>query len=177
MKKLLFVAFLGLAPTLGVVAQTTYKFGHINGQEVLFLMSERDSAQAKMMAYAKDLEEQVETMQVEYNNKLNSYQKQAKTWSDAIREQKEKELQEIGQRIQEFQATAQRELQEKQTEFLQPVIEKANAAIRKVGKDGGFTYIFDTSSGTVPYADPEQSTDIMPQVRKELNITKELPKR
>ncbi|GHT69136.1 membrane protein [Bacteroidia bacterium] len=176
MKKYIFIALIGIGAS-GVLSAQNFKFGHINGQEVIALMPERDSAEAKFTAYAKDLSEQVETMQVEYNNKLNNYQKSAKTWGDAIREQKEKELQDLGQRIQEFQVAAQQDLQKQQADLLRPVIEKANAAIKKVAAEGGFTYIFDVSNTAVSYWNPEQSTDIMPLVRKELNITKELPKK
>lgn len=175
MKKFILIAF-AIAVCSTLTAQT-YKFGHINGQEVIALMPERDSAQAKFMAYAKDVEETLETMQVEYNNKLNTYQKSAKTWSDLIREQKEKELQELGQRIQEFQVSAQQDLQKQQAELLRPVIEKANNAIKKIAAEGNFTYVFDVSNSAVTYWNPEQSIDIMPLVRKELGITKELPAR
>jgi outer membrane protein len=135
-------------------------------------MPERDSAEVKFMAYAKDLEEQIELMQVEYNNKLQAYQQKAKTWSDAIRDAKEKELQDLGQRIQEFQVTAQQDLQQRQGELLRPVIAKATEAIKKVGKDNGFTYIFDTSNAALAYWDTVQSIDVSELVSKELGIKK-----
>jgi outer membrane protein len=173
MKKITLLSLFIVACTAGMAQ--TFKFGHVNGQEVIALMPERDSAQAKFMAYAKDVEETLETMQVEYNNKLNTYQKSAKTWGDAIREQKEKELQDLGQRIQEFQVSAQQDLQKQQAELLRPVIEKATAAIKKIAAEGNFTYVFDTSNSAVTYWNPAQSIDIMPLVRTELGITKELP--
>jgi outer membrane protein len=170
MKKIILCALLAAAAT-GASAQQTYKFGHINGQELLAMMPERDSAEAKYMAYVKDLEEQVESMQVEYNNKLQTYQQKAKTWSDAIREAKEKELTDLGQRVQEFQMTAREDVQKRQMELLKPVIDKATAAVKKVGKDNGFTYIYDVSNAALAYWSTEQSIDITDLVKKELNIT------
>jgi outer membrane protein len=170
MKKVLLAAIAAVA-ALSANAQN-FKFGHINGTEVVALMPERDSAEAKFIAYVKELEEQVETLQVEYNNKLNTYQQKAKTWSDIIRESKEKELQDLAQRVQEFQASAQQELQKQQSELLRPVIEKAANAVKKVGKDNGFTYIFDTSNAAVAYWDEATSIDVMDLVKKELKITK-----
>ncbi|MDR2938025.1 MAG: OmpH family outer membrane protein [Prevotellaceae bacterium] len=169
MKKLILCAAIVVA-AVSAKAQQTYKFGHINGQELLALMPERDSAEAKYMAYGKDLEEQIELMQVEYNNKLQAYQQKAETWSAAIREAKEKELQDLGQRVQEFQMTAQRDLQAQQSELLRPVIEKATNAVKKVGKDNGFTYIYDVSNAALAYWNTEQSTDILDLVKKELGI-------
>ncbi len=170
MKKIILCAALVAAVALGANAQQAYKFGHINGQELLAMMPERDSAEAKYMAYVKDLEEQVELMQVEYNNKLQTYQQKAKTWSDAIREAKERELADLGQRVQEFQVTAREDVQKRQMELLKPVIDKATAAVKKVGKDNGFTYIYDVSNAALAYWSTEQSVDIIDLVKKELGI-------
>ena len=60
------------------------KFGHINTTELVALMSDTDSAMVKLKAYQTELEEEMEAMQVEYNNKLNTYQQKAATWTAAI---------------------------------------------------------------------------------------------
>jgi outer membrane protein len=161
----------------GAASAQTYKFGHINTQELIALMPERDSAQVKLETITKDLQEQIQAMQLELQTKYTTYQQKQATWTAAILEAKQKEIQELGVRAEEFQRTAQEELQRQQQLLLQPVILKANATIEKVAKQEGLIYVFDISVGVVPYYNPEQSTDILPLVKKELNITKELPAR
>jgi outer membrane protein len=151
------------------VAQSNLKFGHINGQELLSLMPERDSAEIKLRAYGNDLSEQIEELHVEYNTKVQSYMQRRNTLSEAIREARERELTELQQRIQEFEATAQQDYQRMQGEIMRPLIEKADAAIKKVAKQQGFLYIFDVSVGSVVYFS-EASIDILPLVKKELGI-------
>ncbi|HOP04003.1 MAG TPA: OmpH family outer membrane protein [Tenuifilaceae bacterium] len=146
------------------------KFGHINGQELITLMPERDSAEVKLKAYGADLTEQIEQLYVEYNNKAQNYQQRRNTLTDAIREQREKELSDLEQRIREFEATAQQDYQRMQGEMMQPIMEKADAAIKKVAKENGFLYIFDISAGGVVYFS-DSSVDILPLVKKELGIT------
>jgi outer membrane protein len=171
--KLFFVLlFTGLFST--VFAQN-YKFGHISTQELIMLMPELDSVQVKVEAYAKELQEQIQSMQLEYQTKLVTYQQKQATWSVALLEAKQKELQDLGTRIEDFQRTAQEELQRTQQQLMQPVYLKANKTIEKVAKQEGLTYVFETTA--VPYFNPEQSIDILPLVKKELNITKELPVR
>lgn len=153
------------------IAQSPLKFGHINGQELLMLMPERDSAEIKLRAYASDLSEQVEQLHVEYNNKAQTFIQRRDTFSPAIREARERELAQLQQRIQEFESTAQQDYQRMQGELMKPLMDRADAAINKVAKDNGFIYIFDVSAGSVVYFS-EQSTDILPLVKKELNITK-----
>ncbi len=164
-----------LVTGLILLASSTYaqtpKFGHINVQELISLMPERDSAEVRLRAYGKDLSEQIEQLQVEYNNKVQNYLQKKDTFTQAIREMREKEINELEQRIQEFQQTAQQEFQRMQGELMRPVIEKADAAIKKIGKANGFLYVFDVSTGGVVYFS-ESSTDIMPLAKKELNITK-----
>jgi len=75
------------------------------------------------------------------------------------------------QRIQDFEATAQQDFQRMQGEIMRPLIEKADAAIKKVAKQQGFIYVFDVSVGSVVYYS-DASIDILPLVKKELGINK-----
>ena len=150
-------------------AQSKQKFAHINGQELLMVMPDRVEAEAKLNAYGQDLSEQIEELHVEYNNKVNSYMQRRATLSDAIREARERELAELQQRIQEFEATAQQDYQRMQGEIMRPLMEKADKAIQEVAKREGFIYVFDLSAGSVVYFSNE-SVDILPLVKKELGI-------
>ncbi len=158
--------------TAGINANAqNFKFGHINSQELLTAMPDRDSAEAKVKKHGQVIQDQLEELQVEFNKKYQDYVQKRATLTDAIREMKEKELQEMQQRAQDFQQNAEQDYQRFQAETMKPVIEKADAAIKKVAKANGFTYVFDISGGILLYYS-EQSTDILPLVKKELGITK-----
>lgn len=146
-----------------------YKFGHINSAELLSLMPERDSAQAKIQQYAKDLEGELEIMNVEYNNKLNDYIEKQDILTPLVKQTKEQELSEFQSRIQDFTNNAQQDLQQQEAQMIQPIIQKAEKAIKDVAKENGFTYIFDLSRGAVIYFS-EQSEDILPLVLKKLGL-------
>ena len=146
-----------------------YKFGHINSQELLSLMPERDSAEAKIQQYAKELEAELEIMNVEYNNKLNDYIEKQDILTPLVKQTKEQELSEFQSRIQDFTANAQQDIQQQEAQLIQPIIQKAEKAIKDVAKENGFTYIFDLSRGAVIYFS-EQSEDILPLVLKKLGL-------
>ncbi len=146
-----------------------YKFGHINSQELLSVMPERDSAEAKIQLYAKDLEAELEIMNVEYNNKLNDYVEKQDILTPLVKQTKEQELSEFQSRIRDFTANAQQDLQQQEAQLIQPIIQKAEKAIKDVAKENGFTYIFDLSRGAVIYFS-EQSEDILPLVLKKLGL-------
>ena len=148
-------------------AQT--KLGHINMQELINLMPERDSAVIKLENYAKELDETMQGMQQEFNTKYQTYQQKSATWTAAILEAKTKELQEMQDRLQMFQQNAQQEMGQLQQTLYAPVFDKANKAIEKIGTDGGFTYIIDLSAGAVIFKGAS-SIDLLPMAKEELGI-------
>ena len=87
---------------------------------------------------------------------------------DAIRTVKEKELEDLGMRIQDFQQTAQESIQKKKEDLYGPILKKADAAIKEIAKEKGYAYIFDTSGGTVLYA--QESDDVMTLVKTKMGL-------
>ena len=146
----------------------SFKTGHINRDEIIMTMPDYDSAMKQYNAYGQELTNALELMQVEYNNKLDQYVKDSKNLTDLVKANKEQELADMQNRINNFQQQAQVQLQEKQTELLNPIIERATAAINAVAKDGGFIYIYDIR--TLVYVDTVKSTDIGPLVKTKLGI-------
>lgn len=152
----------------GVYAQKKQKFGHIDSNELLQLMPGRDSALAKIQAYAQTLENQLKAMQNELETKYQEYLSNETNMTDLIKQTKQKELQDIQARIETFQESAQTDLDKKQTELLKPIVDMAKAAIEKVAKDNAYTYIFDAGLGILLYSDPTE--DILPLVKLELGL-------
>ncbi len=168
-KPLLLIVFAVTA--LALNAQQKIKLGHINSQELLEAMPASDSAQKKLEKIATDHESVLEEMSVEFNKKLEAYRKalEAGTLSDLARASKEAELEDLQNRIQVFEQTAQQDLQKKRVELFTPVQEAALNAVNEVAEENGFTYIFDTGMGGVVYTSPD-SQDILPLVKKKLGL-------
>ncbi|MCD6366794.1 MAG: OmpH family outer membrane protein [Bacteroidales bacterium] len=150
-------------------AQSKGKLGHIDSGKLLSLMPEREKAQNDLQNYSKQLEDQLMAMQTELQNKYNDYLAKKDSLSDILLQTREKELQDLQTRIQNFQTSAQQDLQKKEQDLLQPIIEKAKNAIQKVAKEKGYSYVFDTSIGALIYW-PEDSDDLLPLVKKELGL-------
>lgn len=133
------------------VGNFTYaqKFGHINSQELLAVFPESEDAQKQIEEYAKTLEEQLEKMQVEYNNKLNDYVQQRETMTDFLKQSNEEELGNMQQRMQAYQQNAQQELKKKEASLIQPLLLNANNAIKAIGERDKLTYIFDKGAGAI----------------------------
>jgi len=174
LKKLL-VLILFAAATISAGAQNQ-KFGHIDLQALVQLMPERATAETEFNTFQSDLEDVLAEMQQNYQQKQQNYQQKLTELeqlgdeaSEVKRNAKITELQELQQRIQNYQMTAQQQLQQKQAELLSPVFDKAEAAIEEVAKEQGLLYVFDIGSRVVLYKS-NQSVDLLPMVKQKLGI-------
>jgi len=168
MRKLLLSAVIAIGIMMPAMAQVKIKLGHIDSMELLQSMPGRDSAQKTLQVYSKVLENQLTAMQKEMETKYQDYQTNGATWSQSILQVKQKDLQDLQARIEAFQQSAQKDLKDKETELLKPIIDKAKKAIEEVSKENGYTYVFDSSVGVLLYFD--QSDDLMPMVKKKLGL-------
>ena len=109
-------------------------------------------------------------MSVELNNKNDAYTKESKNLTDIVKQTKEQELIDMNRRIQDFQTNAQTQLQNKQVELFQPVYAKVDKAIKDVGKENGFMYVFDIAKGSLLYFDETKSTNMMALAKAKLGL-------
>ena len=164
MKKILLLVAAALLFSVGTA--DAQKYGHVNSSEILQVMPGVDSLQIKLQAFQNDLQAMYESMMNEYQTKKDKFDREVGTMSSAVRQVREKELEDLGLRIQEFQSNAQEDLEEKQYELAKPFQDAIQNAIDKVAKANGFAYIFDTK--ILLYY--ESGEDITPLVKKELGI-------
>lgn len=172
MKKviLILIAFVSLS-----ISASAQKFGHVSSAELLDLMPEAKAAQNTLEAESKKLETQLQSMGVEYQSKLQAYQENMQLaeaaqekWSSALRADKEQEIMQLQERIQRFQENAQQTIQQKRNDLLKPVMEKLDAAIKKVADAGGYIYVMEKA--TVLYINESISVDLTNEVKKELGL-------
>ena len=144
------------------------KLARVNTQEIFAVMPETKEMQSNLDAFGKELQEQLEQIQVEFNNRLADFEKNQESMNPTVKQMKQAELQGLQQRYGEFQQIAQQDFQKKQQELALPIQEKLDAAIAKVAKAAGYSAVFDTMAFV--YYDEAQVVDINGAVKKELGI-------
>ncbi len=131
------------------------------------LMPERAKADTILQKYAKNFSDEIETMQKDLQGKIQTYQSSEKTMTDAMKEVKAKEIQDLQARIEAVQQSAQDKVSQKKQELYTPILDKADKAIKEVAKEKNYDYIFDASQGIL-YA--KDGDNIMPFVKAKLGI-------
>lgn len=166
MMKLVAVAAFVLA-AMSVSAQV--KLGHINTQELIQAMPEVARANDTLEMKQAAVEKELTNMQEQLKTKTDEYSKNAASMTEVIRASKEQELNDLYGRIQSFQQIAMQDLEATQRRLMQPIMDKVLNAIKAVGKENGYTYIFDLSAGGLLYF-AETADDVMPLVKKKLGL-------
>lgn len=154
---------------VGTQINAQAKIAHIDVQELMTSMPEMKTAQTQIDKIKEQYDKEYRTMVQEYQTKLQKYEQEAPTAGEATNEARSKEMQDMGGRIQQYQQSAAKELEQKQMDLLKPILEKAQAAIQKVAKAKGVNYVLDaTSPGTLLFVDG--GIDLMADVKKELKF-------
>ncbi len=163
--KITAILFLVIAAA-GASAQTL-KFGHVDLQALIQVMPDRAKAETEFNKFQTDLEDIFGEMQKDYQTKLAELEQMGDSVSEIKRNAKISELQDMQQRIQNYQQNANAQLQQKNTEIMKPIYDKAQAAIGEVAKEKGLIYVFEVNS--VLYKSTE-SVDLLPLVKTKLGI-------
>jgi outer membrane protein len=146
-------------------SQSALKIGHVDITELMSAMPQKDSASAVLAKETKDYQTTYDEMTAVYNKMMDDYEKNQSTYSEIIKKNKEAELLDKEKRLQEFEKNASETLQRRNTELVQPILDKILKAIDKVAGENGFTYIFDVSKGSVVYTSKD-SQNLDPLVLK-----------
>ena len=163
----LFIAVLMFFGALSF-ANAQSKIAHINTQELVAAMPEMKDAQNQMDQLAKTYEAEIKELATALQNKMKQYDAEATSQTDEENAKRLQEVQGMEQNIRQYQANAQKDMQQKELDLLKPITEKAKAAILKVARAQGFQYVLDSSQGSgVIMADGK---DLLSDVKKELGF-------
>jgi len=156
------------AETTDATPHSGLKFGWIASGELLAQMPDKIKADTELNRYARDFQNQIESMGKEYESKVQDYQAKEKTMSDPIKEVKQKEIQDLGNRIQSIQQSAKEKVNQKQQDLYDPILKKAEKAINDVAREKAYDYIFDKAGGALLYG--READNILPYVKAKMGI-------
>ena len=165
LKKIALILLL-IAP-MSVFAQ---KFGHIKSQEILNIMPDYTKAQNEIKAEEKQNMDEIQRASDELNKKYAAFQEEQANLPQNIKDRRMKELQELNEKGMQFQQDAQQQLNQSWMQKLEPIAKKIDDAIKAVGQEGGYVYIFDLNSTNIPYVSETLSTDVTGAVKAKLGL-------
>ncbi|MDE6490489.1 MAG: OmpH family outer membrane protein [Muribaculaceae bacterium] len=163
-KKVLLAIMIALPMCLS--AQTV-KLGIVNTNTIFEAMPERAAAQTQLETSSKTFEEEFKKLTEEMNKKYADFQALDASTPESIKERRMQELQELDNRIQQFRAQAQQDLERQQNQLMAPIQEKIQNAIQAVGSENGFSMIF---QDLIPSYTGSDVIDVTPMVKTKLGL-------
>jgi len=162
-KTLLIAAIFIFGATQTTNAQA--KTAHVDVSEIMSKMPAMLDAQKQLEKLSGTYDTDYKKMVEEYQAKLKKYEAESATVTDAVNGDRSKEVQEMQKRIVDYRDNAQKELQQKESDIVKPLMEKVRMSIQKVGKAKGFQYVLDGSTLLLA-----EGTDLTADVKKDLGF-------
>jgi outer membrane protein len=107
-------------------------------------------------------------MAKEFEAKVKQYGAEETTKTQEENKKRVEEVQGMERNISAYRQQALQDLQKKEVDVYQPILEKARTAIQKVAREKGYQYVLDSATGNgVILAD---GYDLLNDVKKELGI-------
>ena len=167
LKKLLIVC-IALAP-LSAVAQDV-KIAYINTQEIFTAMPELSGIETQLSTKQEEINKNGQALIDEFNKKLEEFENNPAA-SETLQQDQQKQLAQIQERFQVYQQNSQQELNQLQQQLLEPINKKIADAIKVVGDENSYTFVFDvaTMQSPIVYVSPT-ATDITALVKTKLGL-------
>jgi outer membrane protein len=167
MKKNVFIAVAMMLFTLAAQAQ---KFGHINVGNLLEQIKEVKTADTMMLKMRDQLSVKGQEMMKKAEADYQKYITDANsgTLTPIETQKREADLQKQQSDIEAYRTEIGQQLEQKRQELLKPILDRVEKAIKDVGKENNFTFIFDVSTGAMLYT--LEANDVTPLVKAKMGL-------
>jgi outer membrane protein len=149
------------------LAAPELRVGFVDLQKALSSSSAGQEAQKKYDAQVSKAKTSVEDKKKELDGLKESYKKQSASLNDKARQAKEEEILNHEKDLKRSLQDSQEKLRKENMQLVSDLVKRIRAVVADVGKEEGFTMIFEKSSQSVLYAD--SSIDITESVIKKFN--------
>lgn len=143
-KTLLIIAVLSLGVSSAVNAQ---KVAHINFELLIASMPQTKTLQTDMEKLQKTYQDEIKTLAQKLESKIKKYTAEQATQTQTINEQRAQEVQQDRARIQQAEQEAYQDMQKRQADRLNPIVELAQKTVKEVAAAKGAIYVLDASAG------------------------------
>jgi outer membrane protein len=148
-------------------AQSGQKLAYVRSSVLLEQAPGRAEAEAQFDRETSTFRDQIKRMSDSLNVMVASFQKVAPTLSATVRDTRGKELQgrqtEYERRTRELEQRAQA----RQSELVQPILDRVKASIEDVRVEGGYSFIFNMDQGS-PILAADKNLDLTDRVLMKL---------
>jgi outer membrane protein len=159
--------FLFLTFTTQVWAAEVVKLGYFDKQAIVDRSEVGKEGLATIKAEMKPIYEKLEATRQEIKDLKEEFKKKEPIWSDEMKKTKYFEIVSMEKKLEQDVEQANRSLSKRERELLTPLQAKVLEIVAKIGKEGGYTMIFEIPGAGIWYA--PDSLNLTDKIIQELN--------
>jgi len=140
------------------------RIGFINSRQILTQTPGYQSAESTFNRELQGYRDEVQRLQKQLDSSVQAFDQQSIALSPAAKQQRQKELQNMQQRLEQRSNELQQKAQQREQELLQPIQQRINAVIQGIRAEGNYSIIFDADTPGSNIVAADQSLDITSRV-------------
>lgn len=146
------------------------KYGFLNSTQLILIHPDVKAADQKLTNYQNDMLAKGDTMVKALELNYAKYVEEANsgTLSKLQMQEREAALGQEQEAIRAFETEIQQALIKKREELYQPILNSIQQAVQTVGKEEGYTFIFDSSTGVILHA--SETENVFDKVKAKLGL-------
>lgn len=157
---------LTLASPGAAQTQDPLKIGYINSQQIIQEAPGAQEAREELEADLSQYRSEVQQMGQELQEMIQQFEQQQATLTAEARQNRQDEIRQQQQEYQRRIQQLEQQAAQRQQELVQPIMQRINAVIEEIRRDGSYTMVFDVAAQGIIAADP--GLDLTPEVIRRL---------
>lgn len=136
------------------------RFGYLSYTSVLKLMPDYIAAQRNIDDLRTKYDVEMKRVENEFNQKYEQFLEGQHDFAPSILQKRQAELQELMDKNIAFKQKAQQLLKDAETKAYEPVYQRLNTVIQRVGQALGLAFVLNTDAHAVPFIDTSVGVDV-----------------
>ena len=165
---LLFIIVASLTASAQTDNTQTFRFGYLSYETALKSMPEYAIVQQQMADLRAQYLTETKRVEDEFNRKYEDFLDGQRDFPRTILQKRQTELQELMEKNIQFKEKSREELAETERQALAPLRIRLIELLGTIGREHGFTFIYDTDTKALPFINPTQGEDINELVNSSL---------
>ena len=170
-----FLLLLALLAPLAAQAQSTVRAGSLRYDSLLHALPQYALVEKQMAELRAKYESETRYNELSFQRQFSEFLQGQKNFPENILLKRQRDLQEQMERSIAFRHQADSLLRCAEDELLKPLRQQLAAALRAVGLERGYEYIFDLDTGVFPFIHPSVAEDATPYVTEKLRYGDAVP--
>lgn len=165
---LVLAVFIGVNLVLNIFNMKDKKIGYVNSHQLIYEFDGMKEMQLKFQAISQEWQANLDTLKLEYQKSLVSYQQIAEQLTEQERTERENLLRVQQNNVLQYAENIKQQSKDQEQKMLKAVLDQVNSLVEDYGSRKKYDLIFGTTeSGNLLYGDV--AVDITQEVIDEIN--------